>query len=157
MLDTPEGESVNDPGLRRSIPTRCWGASRGIRGGDPPARRYTARSASGPKGTGILAVMGDPAGAVVEVPSVVRELGERFRAAGHELYLVGGAVRDAILHRATPDHDLDLATSAPPQETIRLLRAARVDQLYLMGVKYGTIGARKDDHRLEITTFREEV
>ncbi|MFL5736053.1 MAG: CCA tRNA nucleotidyltransferase [Actinomycetota bacterium] len=102
--------------------------------------------------------MGDPhAGAVVDVPEVARELGERFREAGHELYLVGGAVRDSILHRATEDDDLDLATSAPPQETIRILRAAGVEQLYLMGVKYGTIGARKDGRLVEITTFREEV
>jgi poly(A) polymerase len=109
-------------------------------------------------GTGILAGMGETqAGAVVDVPEVARELGERFGDAGHELYLVGGAVRDALLQRPTADHDLDLATSAPPQETIRLLRAAGVEQLYLMGVKYGTIGARKDDRRLEITTFREEV
>ena len=101
--------------------------------------------------------MGEPqAGAVVEVDPVAQELGERFREAGHQLYLVGGAVRDAILGRA-PHTDLDLATSAPPQETIRLLRAAGVDQLYLMGVKYGTIGARKDGRLLEITTFREEV
>ena len=92
----------------------------------------------------------------MEVDPVAQELGERFREAGHQLYLVGGAVRDAILGRA-PHTDLDLATSAPPQETIRLLRAAGVDQLYLMGVKYGTIGARKDGRLLEITTFREEV
>jgi poly(A) polymerase len=95
-------------------------------------------------------------GAVVEVDPVAQELGKRFRDAGHQLYLVGGAVRDAILRRATHT-DLDLATSAPPQETIRLLRAAGVDQLYLMGVKYGTIGARKDGRHFEITTFREEV
>ena len=101
--------------------------------------------------------MGDTEpGAVLDVPEVARDLGERFREAGHELHLVGGAVRDAILHR-TEKHDLDLATSAPPQETIRILRAAGVDQLYLMGVRYGTIGARLGDRRLEITTFREEV
>jgi poly(A) polymerase len=96
-------------------------------------------------------------GAVVEVDPVAQELGERFRDAGHELYLVGGAVRDSILGRRSPAGDLDLATSAPPQETIRLLRAAGVDQLYLMGVKYGTIGSRKGGRLLEITTFREEV
>ena len=95
-------------------------------------------------------------GAVVDVHPVAQELGERFREAGHQLYLVGGAVRDSILGRATHT-DLDLATSAPPQETIRLLRAAGADQLYLMGVKYGTIGARKYGRLLEITTFREEV
>jgi poly(A) polymerase len=96
-------------------------------------------------------------GAVVKVDPVAEELGERFGEAGHQLYLVGGAVRDAILGRRSSPGDLDLATSAPPQETIRLLRAAGVDQLYLMGVKYGTIGARKDGRLLEITTFREEV
>ncbi|MFL5767744.1 MAG: CCA tRNA nucleotidyltransferase [Actinomycetota bacterium] len=96
-------------------------------------------------------------GAVMEVPSVARALGERFQEAGHQLYLVGGAVRDEILGRSTEEDDLDLATSAPPQETIRILRATGVEQLYLMGVKYGTIGARKEGRLVEITTFREEV
>jgi poly(A) polymerase len=97
-----------------------------------------------------------PAGAVVDVPPVARELGERFRQAGHELYLVGGVVRDRMRGGPKAAAELDLATSAPPPETIRLLRGW-ADQLYLLGVRYGTVGAKRGDERLEITTFREEV
>ena len=94
------------------------------------------------------------AGALLEVPPVARELGERFRLAGHELYLVGGVVRDLLLGR---DHgDLDLATDALPRETTKILRGW-ADRQYLVGVKYGTVGARQGDSIFEITTFREEV
>jgi len=94
------------------------------------------------------------AGALLEVPAVARELGERFRLAGHELYLVGGVVRDLLLSR---DHgDLDFATDALPRETTKVLRGW-ADRQYLVGVKYGTVGARKGDRVFEITTFRAEV
>jgi poly(A) polymerase len=96
------------------------------------------------------------AGAAVEVDPLARELGERFRAAGHELYLVGGAVRDLFLGRAGQDQELDFATDATPQETIRVLRGW-ADALYMVGVRFGTVGARKGARRVEITTFREEV
>src|SRR4029453_10575260 len=45
-------------------------------------------------------------------PKVVRDLGRRFEANGHELYLVGGAVRDALLDRRSPD--IDLTTHPTP-------------------------------------------
>ncbi len=93
-------------------------------------------------------------GALLEVPPVAKELGERFRLAGHELYLVGGVVRDLLLHR--PHGDLDFATDALPRETLSVLRGWP-DRHYLVGVKYGTVGARKGDQTFEITTFRQEV
>jgi poly(A) polymerase len=93
-------------------------------------------------------------GALLEVPAVATELGERFRLAGHELYLVGGVVRDLLLQR--PHGDLDFATDALPRETLKVLRGWP-DRLYLVGVKYGTVGARRDDRVLEITTFRKDV
>lgn len=94
------------------------------------------------------------AGAFLEAPPVAIELGERFRLAGHELYLVGGVVRDLLLGR---DHDdLDFATDALPRETTKVLRGW-AERQYLVGVKYGTVGARKSDRVFEITTFREEV
>jgi poly(A) polymerase len=96
------------------------------------------------------------AGASVPVDPVAKELGERFRVAGFELYVVGGAVRDAILGRALERGDLDFATDAAPHETTRILRGW-ADRQYLVGVRFGTVGARKDDRLLEITTFREEV
>jgi poly(A) polymerase len=90
----------------------------------------------------------------LEVPPLARDLGERFAAAGHELYLVGGSVRDMFLGRAAPD--LDFATSAHPTETTRVLRGW-ADRRYLVGVRFGTVGALKDGRRIEITTFRKEV
>lgn len=95
-------------------------------------------------------------GPVLEVPEIAVELGERFRAAGHELALVGGVVRDLLLGRVRPDAELDLATDAPPRETTRILRGW-ADRLYLVGVRFGTVGARRGDVRFEITTYREEI
>ena len=100
-------------------------------------------------------------GAILEVPPVAKELGERFRLSGHELVIVGGAVRDLLLERVRADgewdQDLDFATDALPRETTRILRGWADHPVYLVGVRYGTVGARKGDRRLEITTFREEV
>jgi poly(A) polymerase len=52
--------------------------------------------------------------------------------------------------------ELDFATDAHPQDVIALLQGW-ADARYLVGIRFGTVGARKDDLRLEITTFREEV
>ena len=93
-------------------------------------------------------------GAVLDVPSIAKELGARFADSGHELYLVGGSVRDMVLGRASAD--LDFATGAHPEETTRLLQGW-AERRYLLGATYGTVGALKDGHRLEITTFRQEV
>ena len=65
-------------------------------------------------------------------------LGEVFAAAGRELYLVGGSVRDAILGRAHPD--LDFATDARPDEVQRILRPW-ADALWDIGIHFGTVGA----------------
>jgi poly(A) polymerase len=93
-------------------------------------------------------------GARLEIPPVATELGERFRLAGRELYLVGGGVRDLLLHRDLVD--LDFATDAVPAETTKILRGW-AERLYLVGVRFGTVGARRAERVLEITTFREEV
>lgn len=93
-------------------------------------------------------------GAILDVHALVRELGERFADAGHALYLVGGNVRDAFLQRG--HEDFDLATDAHPQDTLKVLRGWS-DRQYLQGVRFGTVGALKDGHVLEITTFRQEV
>jgi poly(A) polymerase len=97
------------------------------------------------------------AGALLEVPTIATELGERFRLAGHELYLVGGVVRDTLLKRLSEDAELDFATDAKPRETLRVLRGWTDRPPRLVGVRFGTVGAWKDGRLLEITTFREEV
>ena len=81
------------------------------------------------------------------------DLGHRFERAGHELYLVGGTVRDAFLGR--DQVDLDFATSAHPGLTEKLLRGW-VDDLWLTGARFGTISASKDEWKLEITTYRSD-
>jgi poly(A) polymerase len=89
----------------------------------------------------------------LEIDPVAKELGDRFQAAGHELYLVGGAVRDLVMGRDAPD--TDFATDATPAETSRLLQGW-ADARYLVGVRFGTVGARRHGRSLQITTFREE-
>ncbi len=82
-----------------------------------------------------------------------RDLGDRFSAAGFETWLVGGSVRDRLLGGGSPD--IDVATDAKPSEMLPILRGW-AGQLWLQGVKYGTIGALVGETRFEITTYREE-
>jgi poly(A) polymerase len=91
---------------------------------------------------------------VFDIPMIARELGARFQQAGFHLYLVGGAVRDAVLDPGK--QDIDLATDARPEDVIRVLRGW-AESRKLIGVRFGTVGARKEDWDLHITTFREEV
>jgi poly(A) polymerase len=85
--------------------------------------------------------------------SPVLQLAERFRAASHELYLVGGPVRDAALGRRHVD--LDFATDARPDETLDIIKPLAQD-VWMQGVQYGTVGARISGLPMEITTFRTE-
>ncbi len=50
-----------------------------------------------------------------------RPLAERFAAAGHRVYLVGGIVRDLLAGRSLERPDLDLTTDARPEQTKALL------------------------------------
>ncbi|WP_260194335.1 CCA tRNA nucleotidyltransferase [Actinophytocola gossypii] len=82
------------------------------------------------------------------------ELAERFAEAGHQLYLVGGSVRDALLGRL--GSDLDFATDARP-ERVRELVDGWADAVWETGIAFGTIGARRRGTDLEITTFRADT
>jgi poly(A) polymerase len=84
----------------------------------------------------------------------VADLARRFAAAGRSLYLVGGSVRDALLDREIVD--LDFTTDARPDQ-IKQLAGPWAHDLYLVGEKFGTVGAVRDGHLFEITTFRAEV
>jgi poly(A) polymerase len=124
-------------GMRPTLPRMPFGL-----------RGKLLRVMTGPRDTG--------AGAVLEVDPLANELGERFEAAGHRLYLVGGVVRDLVLGRLAPSADFDFATDATPQETTKLLRGW-ADAVFLVGVRFGTVGARKDGREVQITTFRQEA
>ncbi|MGC1214185.1 MAG: CCA tRNA nucleotidyltransferase [Micromonospora sp.] len=91
---------------------------------------------------------------LLRVSPVADELGRRFARAGHELHLVGGSVRDALLGRL--GEDLDFCTDAHPDETIRILKGW-AESIWETGREFGTIGAQRDGLQLEITTFRAEA
>ena len=85
---------------------------------------------------------------------VLRELGRLFADAGHELFLVGGSVRDALLGRL--GNDLDFTTDARPEQMQRFLRPW-ADALWDTGIEFGTVGVGKAGDRMEITTFRADT
>jgi poly(A) polymerase len=91
--------------------------------------------------------------ALNQYADILRDLGGLFADAGHELYLVGGSVRDALLGRLGTD--LDFTTDARPEQMQRILRPW-ADALWDTGIEYGTIGVGKRDQRMEITTFRAD-
>jgi poly(A) polymerase len=90
---------------------------------------------------------------LARVGEVLGPLGDRFAAAGEELAVVGGPVRDAMLSRL--HNDIDLTTSARPEVTEKLLQGW-ADAVWDMGRDFGTIGCRKGDWTIEITTYRSD-
>jgi poly(A) polymerase len=91
---------------------------------------------------------------LLRVSPIADELGRRFAKAGHELHLVGGSVRDALLGRL--GDDLDFATDAHPDATLGVLKGW-AEATWETGREFGTIGASRDGLRLEITTYRAEA
>ena len=99
----------------------------------------------------------DVEGAVARLAASSRaalDLGERFAAAGHELALVGGPVRDTLLGR--PVVDLDVTTDARPEQVLALVRGW-ADAVWEVGIAFGTVAVRKGEHTIEITTYRAEA
>ena len=85
---------------------------------------------------------------------LVAELGEAFAQTGHDLYLVGGSVRDALMGRL--GHDLDFTTDARPDDTEAILRQ-RTHATWDIGRAFGTIGAQINDWVVEVTTYRADA
>ena len=111
------------------------------------------------------------------IEPVAEELGGLFQAAGFQLALVGGSVRDALLGRL--GHDLDFTTDARPEQVLKILRPW-ADAIWEVGIAFGTVGARKDvpggsgsgaggdapgsgeaeagrSFQIEVTTYRSEA
>jgi poly(A) polymerase len=81
------------------------------------------------------------------------DLAAQFKAAGFRLALVGGPVRDSLLGRL--GNDLDFTTNARPDDTKKILKKWATD-VWDVGIKFGTIGAKKDNVTYEITTYRAD-
>ena len=86
----------------------------------------------------------------------VAPLAERFTLAGHELYLVGGVVRDMELGRHVEGADLDCTTDARPEQTLALLEGLAT-AIWRQGERFGTIGAKVAGYDFEVTTFRADA
>jgi poly(A) polymerase len=84
----------------------------------------------------------------------VRDLIAALDRAGEEARVVGGAVRDALL--AEPLGDIDIATTALPDEVIRRVEAAGFKAVPT-GIEHGTVTVVADGRPLEVTTLREDV
>jgi poly(A) polymerase len=90
---------------------------------------------------------------LMRVSPVADEIGVRFAAAGFELHLVGGSVRDALL--GALGDDLDFTTDARPEQTLGIV-SGWAESIWTTGQEFGTIGAARRGLRLEITTFRAD-
>ena len=107
---------------------------------DPPNARQAAANAAA-------------AAVLAAVSPLANELGGLFAAAGYELALVGGPVRDVFLGRQSGD--VDLTTDATPDQVLALV-SGWTDQIWTPGVRFGTVGLRKGSSVFEITTYRSE-
>ncbi|MGA1450227.1 MAG: CCA tRNA nucleotidyltransferase, partial [Candidatus Nanopelagicales bacterium] len=92
--------------------------------------------------------------ALKPITGLLSEIGELFKNAGFEISLVGGPVRDALLGKAVKD--LDFTTNARADEIQKILKPW-AENIWDVGIKFGTVGAKKNDFSLEITTYRSEV
>ncbi|MCD6295922.1 MAG: HD domain-containing protein [Deltaproteobacteria bacterium] len=82
-----------------------------------------------------------------QIPKFVTFILNRLKRAGHHAYIVGGAVRDYCLKRATTDWDV--ATSATPGEIKTVFHGIR-----LFALKHDTVTLVDSGHHFEVTTFR---
>ncbi|GGR33746.1 CCA tRNA nucleotidyltransferase [Streptomyces netropsis] len=91
---------------------------------------------------------------LLRVSPVADDLARRFQEAGFTLALVGGSVRDALLGRL--GNDLDFTTDARPDDVLKIVRPW-ADAVWEVGIAFGTVGCRKSDFEIEITTYRSEA
>ena len=87
------------------------------------------------------------------VPTYALRVIDALEAAGHEAWVVGGWVRDAL--RGGPSHDVDVTTDARWEEGARILRKAGIE-VHETGTKHGTVTAVVEGKPVEVTTYRVE-
>src|SRR3979490_1916016 len=73
---------------------------------------------------------------------------------GEEARVVGGAVRNALMK--IPTADIDIATTAVPEEVVRRAKAAGIKSVPT-GIEHGTVTLVVDGHPFEVTTLREDT
>ena len=88
------------------------------------------------------------------IPSDIKQIKDVFVKNGYKLYVVGGAVRDAILGKTPKDYDL--ATDANPDAVEQMMQKAGLKTLPT-GKAFGVINVFTDQGEYEIATFREDI
>lgn len=86
-------------------------------------------------------------GSPINIPVEAETIISILEAHGHEAYLVGGCVRDALLGRVPKD--FDICTSALPEEILRLF-----EKTIPTGIRHGTVTVVMSNRFIEVTTFR---
>lgn len=91
----------------------------------------------------------------MNIPQDIKDIHSIMKAAGHQLFVVGGCVRDHLLGSNIKDYDM--ATNAMPEEISDLLKSKY--RLDYTGKSFGVIRVYTDDcpKGYEIATFREDV
>ncbi len=90
-----------------------------------------------------------PTGLQLAVPPDVAKVVDRLIDAGHDAYVVGGSVRDAL--RGVDPHDWDVTTDAKPEGIQKVFKHA------LYNNRFGTVVVRSGGHEVEVTTYRTEA
>jgi tRNA nucleotidyltransferase/poly(A) polymerase len=93
----------------------------------------------------------------LNVPKDVKTLHKLFKKNKKELYIVGGAVRDALLGQKPKD--FDLATDAKPDEVVEILKKGGIPTIGEVGQQFGVVIAKTPSFKegMEIATFREDI
>lgn len=89
----------------------------------------------------------------IEIPQSAQTILDLLEAAGHEAYVVGGCVRDALMGR-TPA-DWDITTSARPEQVKALAVRAGLTAIDT-GIAHGTVTVLVDGEPFEVTTYRAD-
>lgn len=119
-----------------------------------PSTGSPAGASAGPSTEQLSEVQRRAVSELLRVSPVADDLARRFEEAGFRLALVGGSVRDALLGRL--GNDLDFTTDARPEDVLALVRPW-ADAVWEVGIAFGTVGIKKSDFVLEVTTYRSEV
>lgn len=85
----------------------------------------------------------------LRIPPDITDVLARLHGAGHEAFVVGGCVRDAL--RGVEPEDWDVATDAKPERIQDLFRRS------LYTNRFGTVVVRTTDREVEVTTYRLEA
>ena len=87
----------------------------------------------------------------IQIPEYIQVLIDLLNQNHYNAYVVGGAIRNALL--GLPIHDYDLTTDATPDEMLQVFSSYR---LFKTGIQHGTITILSKGQPVEITTFRSE-